>query len=241
VTCNVAWFASAESWSVSLQASCRYAGSLETSYDSEELQPDWEIDPSTLEIGAKVGQGEFGAVHKVCGGCSALVPSLVLGRPHVMFQFPRNGAACLQYGQLHARHAKHNHQPASSHLQARWHGATVAVKILRQADEAGLGDFRTELNVLQKVGRQAAPAAPCSPGRLCWPRTIGEGRRSILWKTQSASFFVAVLEDGVLCTAGAPPACSALLRRLHQAAALHDRHRVSPRRQVGSTAAPQLA
>lgn len=36
-------------------------------------------------------------------------------------------------------------------LQARWHGATVAVKILRQADEAGLGDFRTELNVLQKV------------------------------------------------------------------------------------------
>lgn len=27
--------------------------------------PDWEIDPATLEIGAKVGQGEFGAVHKV--------------------------------------------------------------------------------------------------------------------------------------------------------------------------------
>lgn len=85
---------------IDLQATqlSRYAGSLETSYDNEELQPDWEIDPSTLEIGAKVGQGEFGAVHK-----------------------------------------------------ARWHGATVAVKILRQADEAGLGDFRTELNVLQKV------------------------------------------------------------------------------------------
>lgn len=44
---------------------CRYAGSLETSYDNEELLPDWEIDPATLEIGAKVGQGEFGAVHKV--------------------------------------------------------------------------------------------------------------------------------------------------------------------------------
>ncbi len=41
--------------------------------------------------------------------------------------------------------------------QARWHGATVAVKILRQADEAGLGDFRTELNVLQKVRRCRDP------------------------------------------------------------------------------------
>jgi hypothetical protein len=36
-------------------------------------------------------------------------------------------------------------------VQARWHGATVAVKILRRSDEVGLGDFRTELNVLQKV------------------------------------------------------------------------------------------
>lgn len=36
-------------------------------------------------------------------------------------------------------------------MQARWLGSTVAVKILRQADESGLGDFRTELNVLQKV------------------------------------------------------------------------------------------
>ena len=36
--------------------------------------------------------------------------------------------------------------------QAKWHGATVAVKILRRSDEVGLGDFRTELNVLQKVG-----------------------------------------------------------------------------------------
>lgn len=26
---------------------------------------DWEIDPSTLEIGRKVGEGEFGTVHKV--------------------------------------------------------------------------------------------------------------------------------------------------------------------------------
>ena len=52
---------------------CRYAGSLETSYDSEDLQPDWEIDPSTLEIGAKVGQGEFGAVHKASGGMQRFI------------------------------------------------------------------------------------------------------------------------------------------------------------------------
>lgn len=31
---------------------------------AEDLR-DWEIDPSTLEIGRKVGEGEFGTVHKV--------------------------------------------------------------------------------------------------------------------------------------------------------------------------------
>jgi len=76
----------------------RYASNVETSYEPEASAPNWEIDPATLEIGPKVGQGEFGSVHK-----------------------------------------------------ARWLGSTVAVKILRQADESGLGDFRTELNVLQKV------------------------------------------------------------------------------------------
>lgn len=58
-----------------VRCACRYAGSLETSYDNEELQPDWEIDPSTLEIGAKVGQGEFGAVHKVYSGMQLLTGS----------------------------------------------------------------------------------------------------------------------------------------------------------------------
>lgn len=32
-----------------------------------------------------------------------------------------------------------------------WHGAPVAVKILKRSDDVALGDFRTELNVLQKV------------------------------------------------------------------------------------------
>lgn len=76
----------------------RYAGSMDAAYLRDAPEHNWEIDPSTLEIGPKVGQGEFGSVHK-----------------------------------------------------ARWLGSVVAVKILRQADESGLGDFRTELNVLQKV------------------------------------------------------------------------------------------
>lgn len=76
----------------------RYAGSMDAAYSRDAPEHNWEIDPSTLEIGPKVGQGEFGSVHK-----------------------------------------------------ARWLGSVVAVKILRQADESGLGDFRTELNVLQKV------------------------------------------------------------------------------------------
>ncbi|KAK9838136.1 hypothetical protein WJX81_003291 [Elliptochloris bilobata] len=62
------------------------------------LQPEWEIDPSDLVIGVKVGEGEFGTVHK-----------------------------------------------------ATWHRTLVAVKVLRASDEVALGDFRTELNVLQKV------------------------------------------------------------------------------------------
>ena len=32
-----------------------------------------------------------------------------------------------------------------------WHGAPVAVKVLKRSDGVALGDFRTELNVLQKV------------------------------------------------------------------------------------------
>lgn len=76
----------------------RYAGLMDNAYSNGADEHNWEIDPSTLEIGPKVGQGEFGSVHR-----------------------------------------------------ARWLGSLVAVKILRQADESGLGDFRTELNVLQKV------------------------------------------------------------------------------------------
>ena len=43
----------------------RYAsgGSLEDAVD--DWRHEWEIDPATLEIGPKVGEGEFGTVHKV--------------------------------------------------------------------------------------------------------------------------------------------------------------------------------
>eukprot|EP00798_Chlamydomonas_sp_ICE-L_P006021 gene6021-5329_t len=64
-----------------------------TDYD-----PEWEIDPNDLTLMEKIGEGEFGIVHK-----------------------------------------------------ARWHGTIVAVKILKETGAVALGDFRTELNVLQKV------------------------------------------------------------------------------------------
>lgn len=35
--------------------------------------------------------------------------------------------------------------------KARWHGTIVAVKILKDIGHMAIGDFRTELNVLQKV------------------------------------------------------------------------------------------
>lgn len=130
---------------------CRYAGSLETSYDNEELQPDWEIDPSTLEIGAKVGQGEFGAVHKVrCNFCRFARYNISRHRL-VRGCIPRISHLPCAFGLAVAGLLRQQVSSWQLWLQARWHGATVAVKILRQADEAGLGDFRTELNVLQKV------------------------------------------------------------------------------------------
>lgn len=129
---------------------CRYAGSLETSYDNEELQPDWEIDPSTLEIGAKVGQGEFGAVHKASGdGVHAAGQYFTLSC--AQGRFITAARAAVQAAAQHKRDWIRYGTSLGNWMQARWHGATVAVKILRQADEAGLGDFRTELNVLQKV------------------------------------------------------------------------------------------
>ena len=38
----------------------------------DDWRHEWEIDPATLEIGPKVGEGEFGTVHKVR-------PQLVIG------------------------------------------------------------------------------------------------------------------------------------------------------------------
>jgi hypothetical protein len=36
-------------------------------------------------------------------------------------------------------------------LQAEWHSSTVAVKMLKRSDSIAMNDFRTELDVLQKV------------------------------------------------------------------------------------------
>lgn len=66
---------------------------LFTGYD-----PEWEIEAAAITMLEKIGEGEFGIVHK-----------------------------------------------------AHWHGTTVAVKILKDIGTMAIGDFRTELNVLQKV------------------------------------------------------------------------------------------
>ena len=44
---------------------CRLVSGFDPKVAAEEMKPDWEIDPATLEIGPKVGEGEFGTVHKV--------------------------------------------------------------------------------------------------------------------------------------------------------------------------------
>lgn len=64
----------------------------------EGFDPEWEIDASSIKMMEKVGEGEFGVVHK-----------------------------------------------------AIWVGTIVAVKILKDTGAVALGDFRTELNLLQKV------------------------------------------------------------------------------------------
>lgn len=63
-----------------------------------DFDPEWEVDPNHITLLEKIGEGEFGIVHK-----------------------------------------------------ARWHGTIVAVKVLKETNVVALGDFRTELNVLQKV------------------------------------------------------------------------------------------
>jgi len=76
-----------------LAAACGYA-----SPGAFEFDPEWEIDPNALTIMEKLGEGEFGVVHK-----------------------------------------------------ARWYGSFVAVKILKGSSDIALGDFRSEIEILQKV------------------------------------------------------------------------------------------
>lgn len=40
-------------------------------------------------------------------------------------------------------------------VQAEWHSSTVAVKMLKRSDSIAMNDFRTELDVLQKVCHRA--------------------------------------------------------------------------------------
>uniref|UniRef100_A0A7S0VEK4 Protein kinase domain-containing protein n=1 Tax=Polytomella parva TaxID=51329 RepID=A0A7S0VEK4_9CHLO len=63
-----------------------------------DYDPEWEIDPASIQMLDKIGEGEFGVVYK-----------------------------------------------------GNWNGTIVAVKVLKEAGSVALGDFRTELNVLQKV------------------------------------------------------------------------------------------
>lgn len=85
------------------------------------LDPDWEIEPDTLVLGSKLGEGEFGVVYR-----------------------------------------------------ALWHGTAVAAKVLKASSDIALGDFRSEIEVLRKVGggagwsrgvgvRRSARAAPTLP------------------------------------------------------------------------------
>ena len=48
-------------------------------------------------------------------------------------------------------------------MQAEWHSCIVAVKMLKRSDEIAMNDFRTELDVLQKVTPAASrQRPPCS-------------------------------------------------------------------------------
>ena len=44
---------------------CRFASGAGPEDAEDDWRHEWEIDPATLEIGPKVGEGEFGTVHKV--------------------------------------------------------------------------------------------------------------------------------------------------------------------------------
>ena len=66
--------------------------------------------------------------------------------------------------------------------KARWHGSLVAVKVLKDMNAMALGDFRTELNVLQKArgaGGRGGGVGGREGGRLWW-LFLGGTRRGCL-------------------------------------------------------------
>ena len=74
---------------------------------------------------------------------------------------------------------------------------------------------------------------PIPSDNLRWLQTLGPFKATVVEEAASCCLCCWIVARAVLCAAGAPPACGAVLWGLHQAAATHDRHRVPPWWQVG--------
>eukprot|EP00955_Chlamydomonas_euryale_P051413 354861-Chlamydomonas_euryale.AAC.22 len=90
---------------------------------------DWAGTKSLMQAEHVAGQSEH-----VFQGCCRL--ALVCRRLRPDQKCARPGAGEGEFGEVY---------------RARWCGTVVAVKVLKDFNAAAMGDFRTELNVLQKV------------------------------------------------------------------------------------------
>ena len=133
--------------------------------------PEWEINPAHLKIGPAIGEGEFGTVGFFFSPfllgfffCSisrsfALFPAISLFSS--LSRNKREGTKTpgffrSDFLSLSLSLSLFPTQKLKKKLKKKvhastWHGAPVAVKVLKRSDGVALGDFRTELNVLQKV------------------------------------------------------------------------------------------
>ena len=97
--------------------------------DDRDFDPDWEIDPKDIKLMDKLGAPALAAAF--CSFKHLLLAGAALSIDMID---PGEG----EFGVVH---------------KAMWHGTAVAAKIIKDSSAIALGDFRSELEVLRKVGK----------------------------------------------------------------------------------------
>ena len=115
--------------------------------------------------------------------------------------------------------------------QAEWHSSTVAVKMLKRSDSIAMNDFRTELDVLQKVQGFLMSGTRCAWWNVPVKRALLPATGGHLPCQPMPGDAVGV-QPSLSTHADAPPEPGAVSGRVHTLEALHAGAGVPARRQV---------